>query len=118
MIYWLQLDTTCLLHVNSISQNDYTPKFWNSNVNVKTGDVLFFHLRSNDNHLYDKTNWEINIAYSSDSVVGADKVYSSVEDYLCSGLKQFQARGNGEAIIDITYSNQNDSPLMLDIVKE
>ena len=71
---------------------------------IARGDMLFFRLRSKNNHRLDNVHDSIEIVYTSDNASG--DTYSSHDDFVLSGQECFQSPVAGMLDIETNF-NQN-----------
>ncbi len=97
----LQSTQDRLLATGRIVETDYSSHDTMVSVYVNTMDILFFRLRSNDNHLFDKTMWTQEITYRDTATVPDINCerrteYRSDSDFLLSGGEGFKAVRQGQ----------------------
>ena len=97
----LQSTQDRLLATGRIVETDYSSHDTMVSVYVNTMDILFFRLRSNDNHLFDKTMWTQEITYRDTATIPDINCerrtkYRSDSDFLLSGGEGFKAVRQGQ----------------------
>ena len=94
------------LYTETVGENDYTEKKYETIVSVKQGDLLFFRLQSGGDRSFDQVDWKQEIEYQSMSGNLTDiygkpaKKYHSREDFILSGKDYFQAPESGQIVIE------------------
>ena len=83
-----------------ISENDSSVHCKDLVCHINKNDILFFRLRSRDNHSFDKVNWKQTITYVNttmdNDIYGEDaRIYQSDKDFLLTGLQYFRAPKDG-----------------------
>ena len=80
-------------------------------LNVARGDMLFFRLRSRNNHRLDNVHDSIEIVYTEGNMNGS--VFLSHNDFVLSGKECFQAPVAGQLNIEANYSETNGFNLII-----
>ena len=97
-----------LIDTNDISRHLDTIR----SIHVNKDDILFFRLRSMQNHSFDKVYWRQRIEYHGDSwepdVYGRpENIYQSDSDFVLCGQSYFKATSGGTVRIDGTLEADN-----------
>ena len=97
-----------LIDTNDISRHLDTIR----SIHVNKDDILFFRLRSMQNHSFDKVYWKQRIVYHGDSwepdVYGRpENIYQSDSDFVLCGQSYFKATSGGTVRIDGTLEADN-----------
>ena len=107
----LHAQTSQIIDAFNIGKNDYNPKNRTyTGINVKRGDVFFFHLRSVRTHNFDNVIWNQQFVYTNDST------YSSADDFICSSDNKFQADQNGTIVLNTDVACRNNASAKLRIL--
>ena len=99
-----------LIWSNSIGEDDYQARTETiDSLYVNEMDPIFFRLKSNNNHLFDKVMWIQDITYYDTATVNdinceRRNEYHSDTDFLLSGSDGFKAIRNGQVRISGTLS--------------
>ena len=94
-----ELCETCYYHADDNSGDSL---IFSRNIEVSQGDMLFFRLRSNNNHKFDNV-------YSRHTIEYVDSLpynhFDSEEDFILSANYRFQAPVNGLIVVDTFYKS-------------
>lgn len=107
----LHSQRSTILGTFRITENDYAVKDKTyTDLNVKKGDVFFFHVRSVRTHNYDNVRWNQVFTYSDGTS------YSSDEDFICSSDEVFQTGEAGSITLDADIMCQSGKSAVLRIL--